>query len=233
MFDHDPTVGASLPDGVLSLTFDDGPGASPSDGPGPKTRRLAEYLAGEQIPATFFMCGKHVAQLPDVVSRLRELGHVVANHTQTHPDLVTQLESGGDVVTEVAATDALIRSGPDRLLFRPPYGRWSPGVADALNANADLASGYVGPVNWDIDGDDWASWRDGESPRVCADNYLRDVTAAGRGIVLMHDSTADNDGWQQNNGTFEAIQLMVPTLRERGYTFVALDAVPDIRAALR
>jgi peptidoglycan/xylan/chitin deacetylase (PgdA/CDA1 family) len=231
VFSREQLVGTSLPEGTLSLTFDDGPGVTRGDGRGPKTQRLAEYLADQSIPATFFVCGKHVAQLPGVVGRLRELGHAVGNHTQNHPDLVGRLESGADIAGELTSTDLLIRAG-DTLFFRPPYGSWSPDVADALNADVELAGRYIGPVHWEIDGDDWAAWRDGLSPDVVAQTYLTAVAEQRRGIVLMHDSTADHDDWVVNNGTFEAIQLIVPALRERGYAFVALDTVPEIAGAL-
>jgi peptidoglycan-N-acetylglucosamine deacetylase len=232
VFDRKPIDGAALPPGVLTLTFDDGPGRTLGDGRGPKTESLAEYLADARISATFFVCGKHVAELPEVVVRLRALGHVVANHTQTHADLVKAYESGGDVVAEVASTDALIREGPEPLFFRPPYGRFSAAVVDALNADVGLSTGYVGPIGWDVNGDDWASWRDGVDPKACADNYLRAVDEVGRGIVLMHDSTADHDDWKQNNGTFEAVQVLVPELKRRGYRFVPLGDLSDVRSAL-
>jgi peptidoglycan/xylan/chitin deacetylase (PgdA/CDA1 family) len=212
-----------LPEGTLSLTFDDGPGASPDGGRGPKTERLAEYLADQGIPATFFACGKHVAQLPGIVDRLRALGHVVANHTHDHPKLTTL--STADVVSQVAATDALIRDRSDDVLFfRAPYGGWSVEVADALNADVALASGYVGPVHWDVDGDDWAAWRDAVRPDVIAATYLTAVAEAGRGIVLMHDSTADHDDWLPNNAAFEMVQLLVPELKRQGYAFAPLAA---------
>lgn len=230
MFELEPIIGSSLAEGVLALTFDDGPGLTDGDGPGPKTERLATFLSDAAIPATFFMCGKHVRELPDLPGRLGALGHVVANHTHNHPDL-TRPEPPVDVVAEVRDTDALIGAGPGVTYFRPPYGSWSDGVAAALNVDTELAQRYVGPINWDIDGDDWAAWRDGVSPAVCAENYLRATQMQGRGIVLMHDSTADNETWKQANGSLELVQILVPWLRQRGFTFVALDDVPDVRSA--
>jgi peptidoglycan/xylan/chitin deacetylase (PgdA/CDA1 family) len=229
LFHDQPLHGLSLPEGALCLTFDDGPGATDGTGRGPKTRQLAEYLAEQDIPATFFVCGKHVAEFPHVVERVRSLGHTVANHTQTHPNLEDAVRAGLDVTGEVSATDALIRSDRGPLFFRPPYGRWNPAVAQALNADTDLAAGYVGPVNWDIDGEDWAAWRDARSAEDCAQTYLQAVEASRRGIVLMHDSTADVTQWQQNNATLETIMLLVPQLQARGYRFVALGDVPGLQ----
>ena len=229
MFHDQPLDGASLPDGTLCLTFDDGPGATDGTGPGPRSRQLAEYLADEGIPATFFVCGKHVAELPHVVERVRALGHAIANHTQTHPDLRAAVESGRDVTGELVATDALIRTDARPLFFRPPYGSWSPAVAASLNADTSLAAGYMGPVNWDIDGEDWAAWRDARSAEECAQTYVRAVDEVKRGIVLMHDSTADVTDWQRNNATLETVMLLVPELRAQGYRFAALDDVPGLR----
>jgi peptidoglycan/xylan/chitin deacetylase (PgdA/CDA1 family) len=229
LFQDQPLDGASLPEGTLCLTFDDGPGTSERAGRGPKTRRLAEYLADEGIPATFFVCGKHVAELPHVVERVRALGHLIANHTQTHPNLRAAVEAGEDVARELADTDALIRMDERPLYFRPPYGSWSADVATVLNADENLSAGYVGPVNWDIDGEDWVAWRDARSAEECAQTYVRAVEDVQRGIVLMHDSTADVTQWQGNNATLETVMLLVPELRSRGYGFVGLEDVQGLR----
>ncbi|HTY71383.1 MAG TPA: polysaccharide deacetylase family protein [Actinomycetes bacterium] len=228
MFIDRPLLGSSLPEGTLCLTFDDGPGAPGPDGSGPRTLELAEYLSDEAVPATFFACGEPVAALPGVVERVRALGHAVGNHTHTHPDLQVALAGGLDVVSEVAATDALIRAQEGPLFFRPPYGSWSPAVAAALNTRRGLAAGYVGPVLWDIDGRDWAAWRDGRSARSCAATYRRAVESTRRGIVLMHDSTADHTEWQPRNLTFETVRLLVPELRAQGYRFAALAEIPAL-----
>ena len=62
----EPLSGGALPSGTLCLTFDDGPGATARPGPGPRTLELARYLADEEVPATFFLSGKHMLGLPDV-----------------------------------------------------------------------------------------------------------------------------------------------------------------------
>ena len=223
-------TGRSLAAGQLSLTFDDGPGDSDDPDAGPRTLELAEYLAGEGVPACFFVVGKHVVERPGLVGRLRELGHLVGNHTYRHPNLVDLHELGGDVAAEVAATDAVIGpAGSDAPTpFRPPYGAWSPQVASALNGAVFQAARHVGPVMWDVDGRDWAAWDGGTSPEGCAAEYLRAIEAAGRGIVLMHDSTADSDALRDRNQTFEMVRLLLPRLRSRGFRFLPLQEVPDI-----
>jgi chitooligosaccharide deacetylase len=219
--------GGSLAEGQLCLTFDDGPGETASPGPGPRTMELARYLADHEVPATFFMCGKYIRELQDAPARLRELGHVTGNHTDTHPSLTQLARSGGDVASEVVTAAQLLGGVADEpVWFRPPYGHWDDEVGAALDADPRLAS-HVGPVMWTIDGDDWLSWGRGRSPQQCADDYLSVVEQRRRGVVLMHDCTADDDGIRAANRTFETVQLLVPALRERGYSFVGLADVPS------
>jgi hypothetical protein len=75
--------------------------------------------------------------------------------------------------------------------------------------------------------------KDGNSPQVAANVYLNAIQLAGRGIVLMHDSTADIDVVKQLNMTLPMIQILVPALKAQGYSFVRLDAVPDVVAAVQ
>lgn len=222
-----PINGDSLEDGQLCLTFDDGPGESASGGPGPRTIELAEYLAGEGVHATFFLCGKYIRELPHAPARLRELGHAVGNHTYTHPDLRELAASGGDVVGEVVTTAELLGTPVGQTVWlRPPYGIWSDQAAGLLDAEPAL-SAHVGPVTWNIDGEDWRFWQSSSEPEPCAQAYIAKVELERRGIILMHDCTADNDRTRAANRTYDTIKLLVPALRERGFSFVTLD---DVRA---
>jgi peptidoglycan/xylan/chitin deacetylase (PgdA/CDA1 family) len=220
-------TGSALADRVLCLTYDDGPGATAGDGPGPRTLELAGYLADEGIRATFFMTGAHVAAMPDAPATVAGLGHVVGNHTQTHPHLDRLVAAGGDAVAEVMTTDALIRPGVTGPVYlRPPYGSWSPAVADQLNAVPEVSTGHVGPVGWDIDGADWSLWERRVDAQAAARHYLDAIDAVGSGVVLMHDSTADSEDIKAGNAAYAATRILVPELRRRGYSFVALPDVP-------
>jgi peptidoglycan/xylan/chitin deacetylase (PgdA/CDA1 family) len=236
-FDRD-IRGNRLPPKTLCLTYD--------DGPGPRSRELARYLADQGIRATFFVVGRSAERHPDILAQLRDWGHLVGNHTYSHPGLVSLALSGSDVVAEVARADEVIRpylSG-GVVFFRAPYGNWrekrAPGgaedravsiVAEALNRSGRFPRD-VGPINWDISGHDYDYWREGAAADACAREYLERVEHAGRGIVLMHDSSED-EALRANNRTLEVIRLIVPALRKQGYSFVGLDAVPQVRSAVR
>ena len=74
-------VGEPRPSKRLALTYDDGPND-------PYTGQLLEVLARHEVKATFFMMGKYVEMRPAIAREVAEAGHVVGNHTYSHPNLI-------------------------------------------------------------------------------------------------------------------------------------------------
>lgn len=244
-FDRD-LKGNRLPLRTLCLTYDDGPGEVGGDGPGPHTLQLGRYLFEQGIRAAFFVVGRHAESRTDILAALKAWGHLVANHTYSHPGLVALATAGGDVVGEVARTHAIIRDHvADRVVFfRAPYGNWrqkrgpdnpedmaTSVVAEILNRSAELRN-YVGPVNWDISAADYDYWKRGASARACAQAFLKKIARLRRGIVLMHDSS-EEQAVRGNNRALQTTRLLVPALQGQGYRFIGLDAIPQLRSAVR
>lgn len=234
MFFHRDIRGTCLPAGTLCLTYDDGPGDD--------TAELGDFLSKQGIAATFFVVGSHAVGRTHVLQSLQAGGHLVANHTFTHPGLVAMALSGGDVVEELVKTDAVMRDfvTSQPVFFRPPYGNWrevengrdraTSIVASRLNASERLRD-YVGPINWDISAADYDFWKRGATPEECVRAYLDRIERIRRGIVLMHDSSED-ETIRRNNRTLATTRLLVPILRHMGYRFVPLDAIPDVEEAV-
>lgn len=232
--DHD-LKGTDLPPGTLCLTYD--------DGPGPRTRELARFLFAEGIRAAFFVIGSVAEKEPGLLRQMADWGHVIGNHTWSHPGLVTLARGGGDVAAEVARCDAVIRPfvrGP--LLLRPPYGSWrdksrpdgpedapTSVVAERLRQSGRFAD-YAGPVKWDIVAEDWECWRRGVDVDEAARRHLEAIERAGRGIVLLHDSSED-EALRERNRTAEMTMRLVPALKARGFRFVGVEEAPQVRAA--
>ncbi len=230
MFFHRDLKGNRLPRGTVCFTYD--------DGPGPNTLELGRYLFEQEIAATFFVVGSEAEKNRDVLAQLQEWSHLIGNHTYSHPGLVTLALAGGDVVGELARTDRIIRPyiSSEVVYFRAPYGNWREKsqpdsdedkdtsiVADILNRSGQFPN-YVGPVNWDITGEDWECWRQDISAEECARRYLVETERVGGGIILMHDS-AEEESLRSKNRTMLMTKILVPLLKARGYRFVRLDAV--------
>src|SRR5580700_9110131 len=94
-----PTLIANRNPNQIALTFDDGPND-------PCTHQLLEILAEHQLRASFFMIGRFVCQRPDIVRAVHQAGHVIGNHTMTHPWLV--FESPASVHRELANCSAAL-----------------------------------------------------------------------------------------------------------------------------
>ena len=199
----DKTIFArNLPEKTLALTFD--------DGPGPHTLELAEYLASEDALATFFMLGRNVLAMPDVVRKVHALGHLVGNHSYDHENLnkLFKLDAVGNIIAgEKAVIKVLGLDSGTEILFRAPYGDWNM------------------TIGWDIpkyeDNADWWYWKNKHPIEYATTEILSEIEFRRKGIVCMHD--ADHTGGK--NQTHEMIKILIPQLKKRGYSFVKLDEV--------
>jgi peptidoglycan/xylan/chitin deacetylase (PgdA/CDA1 family) len=169
------TVVAGRDPAEFALTFDDGPND-------PWTPKLLDLLARHNVRATFFLIGKYVRQRPDLVREIRDAGHLIGNHTVTHPRLAVQ--SPHRVREELAGCNAAIEDvlGAPVQFFRPPHGSRRP---DVLRAARDLG---LRAVMWNAMGFDWRL--NTTADRIAA-NLERGIARnqqRGRGsTLLLHD----------------------------------------------
>jgi peptidoglycan-N-acetylglucosamine deacetylase len=152
----------------IALTYDDGPND-------PHTFHLLDVLAKHEVRATFFMIGRYAQKRPDIAQQVVKAGHVIGNHTFTHPALAWQ--SAAKIKSELedcsrALDDAI---GAHSNLFRPPFGSRRPVV---LRTAREL--GLV-PVMWNVTCYDWSAKSSESIEQKCA-RQLR-----GGDVVLLHD----------------------------------------------
>ncbi len=203
------TVIAGRDPGEIALTFDDGPNDE-------ATERLLEVLARYGVRASFFVIGRFVRERPQIVRAVAAAGHLVGNHTMTHPWLTWQTDAR--IREELAGCNAAIEDvlGAPVRYFRAPHGARRPFV---LRTAREL--GLV-PVQWNIIPGDW-------KPVGAAEIVARTVRAIegnrGRGWgsnVVLHDG-GDRGLGAERMATVAAVEGLLERYRG-GAKFVGVDA---------
>lgn len=107
------TMTPTLPRGLVSLTFDDGPSAW--------TEPILDLLAAHGAGATFFVLGASIAGHESTLLRALAEGHELGLHGWSHRNLTALTDA--EIAEEMESTAAeLERIGGERpRLWRPPY----------------------------------------------------------------------------------------------------------------
>ncbi|MCQ8264872.1 polysaccharide deacetylase family protein [Streptococcus suis] len=173
----------------LAITFDDGPNRE-------TTPQVLDYLKKYGVKATFFVLGKNVAGNEDILKRMIDEGHEVANHSWSHPSL-TGL-TADQVRMEIEETQAAIKeaTGVEPTLVRPPYGAVNQSVMTVINKPI---------IYWSVDSNDWQSRNAGAILSQVQSN-----TYPGS-ILLLHDI---------HPTTVNALPAILDYLSKEGYTSV-------------
>ena len=216
----------------IALTFDDGPSAL-------YTADILDYLRQEGVHATFFVVGSQARSNPELLLREEAEGHEIGNHTDTHPRLsgkqFSVCDKCGGVITHDGSVcpaasggvgscvcTALIReieacadtvyelSERQTCMFRPPEGY----CTEEISAVASAMDYRI--ILWNIDTRDW----DKASADEIASQVLTDVQSGD--IILFHDSVSRRDPQ-----TLQALKMIIPALKERGYQFVTVSELID------
>lgn len=186
----------------IALTFDDGPNPF-------YTPAVLAVLKRYRVQATFFCLGTLVARYPQLVQQEHAAGHVVGDHSWSHPQLplltpsqiLWQMRSTADTIQQV------IKVRPR--FFRPPYGDYDSQVLTQANRLG------LTTVLWNDDPRDW-SWP-GTTGII---SWV--LTQAGNGsIILLHDGGGDR------SQTVAALPTIIESLQREGFTLVTLQQMMD------
>ncbi len=190
----------------VALTFDDAPDNV-------YTPRVLDVLKKEGVKATFFCVGNRIEAHPDVVRRMVAEGHVLGNHTYSHPNLPKL--SDAKFREEIRKTDQLIMkyAGYAPSFVRPPYGNISEEQIKWL------ASQHRKVVNWNIDSLDWK----GLTRDQVAVNVLSNIKP--NAIILQHSGIGAGGNL---DGTVEALPEIIGKLKKDKVKFVTVPGMIGI-----
>jgi peptidoglycan-N-acetylglucosamine deacetylase len=193
----------------VALTFDDGPND-------PYTQQLLDLLASHQVRAIFFLMGNYVRRRPDLARAVHQAGHLIGNHTMTHPSLMW--ESPAKVLQELAGCNAAIEDtiGEQVKWFRPPFGARRP---DVLKVARELD---LTPVMWNITAHDW----DATNAPLLADRVRSGIENNQRNSrgsnILLHDGGHGAFG-ADRSVTVEATRLLLESWAATDLRVVTVD----------
>jgi peptidoglycan/xylan/chitin deacetylase (PgdA/CDA1 family) len=195
----------------LSLTYDDGPND-------PHTLRLLEVLGKHDVRATFFLIGRYVQRRPEIVREIVKAGHVIGNHTFTHPLLI--FKTAAEVHQELSQCHAALEDaigGNSKLisnLFRPPFGGRRPAV---LRIARKLG---LAPVMWNVTGYDWNA-----PPSAVIEKKVAKQIRGGD-VVLLHDGGYNEMGADRSQ-TVLATDRLITRYKSEGYEFVTIPQMTE------
>lgn len=211
----------------IVITIDDGPTPGVTD-------KILDILKEEQIQAAFFIIGNKGKEHPMLIKRIEDEGHIIANHTFTHPILTTVMAKDPNwkniVYQEFFETHDLLLPftlKQHNWYFRAPGGAWKKEFADIINSEVDGLK-TKGPLYWDIGGEiklqngkyissaDWDCWKKNLSIGNCLEGYIHETLKLKGGVVLFHDV---------NQKSADLIAQYIQKMKSQSYKIISLENV--------
>lgn len=196
------TVDTKTEEKVLYLTFDCGYEYNNL------TNRILDVLKEKEVPAAFFCTLHHIKEQPELISRMINEGHIVGNHSTTHPSFaeISREEMG----EEIQECENYLRQnfGYAAKYFRFPAGEYTESALDAVNS-----MGYAS-VFWSVAYADWDV--NNSKGKDYAVSTVMDRLHPGA-VILLHAVSQDNA---------DALGEIIDKARAEGYEFRGLDEYP-------
>ena len=185
---------------VLYLTFD----AGYENG---HTEAILDTLEKHNVKAAFFLVGNYVNRNGDLVRRMVEEGHIVGNHTMSHPNM-SAISDEAAFRAELEGLEGLFKDTTGKELpkyYRPPQGIYS-------EANLRMAKelGYK-TVFWSLAYGDWDN--DNQPQEDAAIQRLLSRTHNGA-VILLHSTSKTNAA---------ILDRLLSKWEEMGYRFETID----------
>lgn len=193
-------------DKVAYLTFDDGPSSV-------VTPQILDILKSYKIKATFFVLGLEAERNPELLKRIYNEGHKIANHSYSHnyKHIYSSVEA---LLNEINQTNAIIDEALGfyygNTVFRFPGGSFEKAACFKQSVN-EMGFKYV---DWNCLGSDAVSGT------KTADEILSSTinTSINKNpvTILLHDTNAKQT-------TADALPAIIEYFINEGYEFKTID----------
>ena len=173
------------------------------------TTTVLDILKQKNVPAAFFCTLSNIKAEPGLIARMINEGHIVGNHSTTHPDF--SKISREKMATEIETCDNYLREkfGYSSPYFRFPMGSYS---ASALDLVSSL--GYKS-VFWSVAYADW-DVNDTKGKQYAFDTVTSRLHPGA--VILLHSVSPDNAA---------ALSDIIDWARKQGYEFRSLEQLPN------
>jgi len=185
---------------VLYLTFD----AGYENG---YTAQILDVLKKHQVPAAFFLVGDYLERNGDLVRRMVAEGHIVGNHTASHPDMskISQIQAFQKELNEVETLFQEITGKELPKFYRPPQGIYS-----QENLEHAQQLGYK-TVFWSLAYADWDNQNQPSQEYALSKLLPRTHNGA---VILLHSTSRTNA---------ELLDSLLTQWKQQGYRFESID----------
>ena len=196
----DHAHGDESDDKVVYLTFD----AGYENG---NVEKILDVLKQKKVTGAFFVLGNLITKNTDLVIRMTEEGHLVCNHTESHPDM-TKKTTIEDFEAEPNALQTLYSQKTGKTMpkyYRPPEGRFNKQTMVFANE-----LGYK-TIFWSLAYADWDN-NNQMSPDAAMKKILDNIHNGA--VILLHPTSKTNA---------DILPTLIKEWRSMGYDFGTLD----------
>lgn len=170
------------------------------------TEKVLNILKDKKVPAAFFVTGDYLNQRPDLIKRMVNEGHIVGNHSWSHPDMTSiSDEKIKQELNKVEKKFEELTGVKGMQYLRPPRG-----VFSERTLAVSKEAGYTN-VFWSLAFVDWKTDNQ-KGWKYAYDNIMKQIHPGA--ILLLHTVSKDNA---------EALAKVIDDLRKEGYSFKSLD----------
>ena len=171
------------------------------------TPAILDALKKHEAPATFFVVGNFISENQDLIKRMEAEGHIVGNHTMTHPDM-SKISTQESFQKELSGVEDIYKeiTGKEMTKFyRPPQGIYS-----TLNLSMAKEMGYH-TFFWSLAYVDW--YKDNQpDPQEAIEKLTRRIHPGA--IVLLHSTSSTNA---------QILDELLNKWEDMGYSFHSLN----------